>query len=192
MEWRREMAWKRLDEHGEERCAFLCAADACAVEGIGAIAINGSGLIYEYRIEYDGSWNPRKLEAVSRLGTDEYRVVIEQREAGAWFRDGARAEQFDGCSDVDLGFSASTNTATIKRLALEKGQEARSLAVLVNEPELTLELVEQSYRRVGNSTYEYANGSFRALIEVDDEKVVLDYAGKFVAALEPIGVPSGD
>lgn len=192
MDWRREMAWRRLDEHGEERCAFLCAGGACAVEGIGAIAINGSGMIYEYRIEYDDTWNPRKLEAVSRLGTDEFRMVLEQREPGVWYRDGLRVEQFDGCTDIDLGFSASTNTATIRRLALEKGEEAGSRAVLVNEPELTLELLEQSYRRVGKTTYEYVAGSFRSYIEVDEELVVLDYAGKFSAALEPAGVSAGD
>lgn len=189
MDWRREMAWRRLDEHGEERCAFLCAGDACVVEGIGAIAINGSGLIYEYRIEYDAVWSPRKLEAVSRLGTDEFRLVIEQREPGAWYQDGLRAEKFDGCSDVDLGFSASTNTATIKRLDLRRGQEGRSLAVLVNEPELSLELLEQSYRRIEDTSYEYTSGSFRALIRVDDEHVVVDFPGKFEAALEPAGIP---
>lgn len=183
MDWRREMAWRRLDEHGEERCAFLCAGDACAVEGIGAIAINGSGLIYEYRIEYDGAWNPRKLEAVSRLGTDEFRLVIEQREPGVWNQDGIRAERFDGCSDVDIGFTASTNTATIKRLNLEKGQDGHSLAILVNEPELSLDLLDQSYRRVDDHSYEYTSGTFRTLIRVDEEQVVVDYPGKFEAAL---------
>lgn len=184
------MAWRRLDEHGEERCAFLCTEAACIVEGIGAVAINGAGFIFEYRIEHDAAWTVNRAEVVSRLGGDEFRVMIERAGAG-WEVDGVRAAQFDGCTDVDLAFSASTNTTALKRMALEVGGEGESRAILVEEPELTLTTLSQSYRRTGARSYDYRAGDYRVTLETDDEGVITVYPGRFEPALEPMGASAG-
>lgn len=186
MAWQRETAWRRFDERGEERSVFICDAGTCVVEGIGAVAINGSGLIFEYRIEHDVGWSPVRATIVSRLGPDEFRLALEHRADGTWTVDGLHVAEYDGCTDIDLAFSPSTNVTTIRRLALEPGKQGRSTAVYVTEPELTLQRIEQTYRRLDQTTYEYRSGEFTARLEVDQDGIVTSYPGHFEVAISPV------
>lgn len=181
MGWQRETGWKRFDERGEERAAFACADGACGLEGMGAVAINGSGLVFQYRIEFSPGWEVRRAGAVARLGAEEFTLAVERGDEGGWLINGIRAHEFDECLDLDLSFSPSTNTATIKRLALRVGEGATSNAILVHEPELTLSVLEQTYHRVDERQYEYRAGEFVAMIEVDEDELVSEYPGMFRA-----------
>jgi hypothetical protein len=82
-----------------------------------------------------------------------------------------------GCVDVDLGFSPSTNLLPIRRLNLAIGSRASVRAAWVRFPELTLEVLEQAYTRVGESTYLYesAGGTFRRELSVNALGFVLEY-----------------
>lgn len=184
MAWQREITWKRFDERGEERCVFACDGTACNVEGVGAVAINGSGLVFQYRLELTPSWDLVRAGIIVRLGADEYSLVVERRDLGSWALDGAAAPQFDGCTDLDLGLSPSTNCVTIMRLGLDQGGSGESRAIQVTEPELVPQVLEQKYRRLGVSSYEYSAGDFTAVLETDESGIVLVYPGMFERALE--------
>jgi hypothetical protein len=189
MAWQRETAWRRLDEHGEERAIFVCNDLVCAVEGVGAAAINGSGLIFEYRMELGPDWVVRRAGVVARLGPEEFHRVIERRDDG-WLIDGVRAAEYAGCTDLDLSFTPSTNTCAIRRLGLEIGQEGESTAVWVAEPKLTLHVLDQRYKRLDTRRYEYRTGDFSAVIEVDDDGIVTSYPGLFESAMQAASVGS--
>ena len=84
-----------------------------------------------------------------------------------------------GRIDVDLGFSPSTNTLPIRRLNLAIGEEAQVHAAWLGFPSLTLERLDQTYRRTGDATYEYRSdgGRFQAKLEVDHDGLVVNYPG---------------
>jgi hypothetical protein len=84
-----------------------------------------------------------------------------------------------GCLDVDLGFSPSTNLLPIRRLKLEIGARADVRAAWVRFPELTLELLEQSYTRLTEHTYLYesAGGEFKRELTVNADGFVVEYPG---------------
>jgi hypothetical protein len=82
-----------------------------------------------------------------------------------------------GCTDVDLGFSPSTNLLPVRRLGLAIGARAPVRAAWVRFPELTLEVLEQAYTRVSATTYLYesAGGAFRRELTVNSAGFVLEY-----------------
>ena len=87
-----------------------------------------------------------------------------------------------GSEDIDLGFSPSTNLLPIRRLALKVGEHAAVRAAWVRFPELTLELLEQSYTRIASDCYRYESaggsdggGAFQRDLKVDENGFVLEY-----------------
>jgi len=94
-------------------------------------------------------------------------------------RNGREEEPLRGCVDVDLAWSPSTNTLPIRRLALAVGARREVTAAWVRFPELTLEPLAQEYERLAERRYRYtsAGGTFTAVLDVDDDGVVLEYAG---------------
>ena len=84
----------------------------------------------------------------------------------------------EGCVDVDLNFSPSTNLLPIRRLGLAVGEEADVRAAWLRFPSFSLELLDQRYRRTGDLAYHYESGggSFRADLRVDAVGFVTDYA----------------
>lgn len=182
MAWHREVAYRRLDEHGEERCVYACMSEMCIVEGMGAAAIDGSGMVFEYRLELSEDWRIRHAAIVIRLGQDESRRIIERRDDAIWVVDGVHAVEFDGFEDLDLAFTPTTNTVAIRRLALDVGESGTSRSLLITDPELDVHGMEQHYSRVDDRRYLYQAREFSAEIEVDDDGVLIAYPGLFELA----------
>jgi hypothetical protein len=70
--------------------------------------------------------------------------------------------------DVDLGISPCTNTLTIRRLGLEIGELGHLDAVWVRFPEMNVEVLTQTYERLGDRMFRYTSPGFQRGIEVDD------------------------
>jgi len=80
-----------------------------------------------------------------------------------------------GCTDVDLGFSPSTNTLPIRRLALAVGKSETIEAAWVLFPDLEVRVSSQTYTRVSDQNYRFASGDFAAELGVDAAGLVTDY-----------------
>lgn len=186
MAWQREVTWRRIDERGEEHCVCACESATCAVESFGAVSIDGHGLAFEYRMQLTSRWEIRFATVVARLGVNEYRVSLEHRGDGAWLVDGTHVPRFAECEDLDLSFTPLTNTIAIKRLGLQVGQEGVSRALWAAEPELTLHVLDQRYRRTGQRTYEYEAGEYSTRLKVDDDGIVVDYPERFRIIRSPV------
>ena len=104
-------------------------------------------------------------------------LQLERSAAGTWTVDGTRATHLDGCDDIDLGFTPATNLLPIRRLDLKVGDSAPVRAAWVRFPELSTEVLDQVYARLGTERYLYtsAGGSFRRELTVDEAGFVLDY-----------------
>lgn len=84
-----------------------------------------------------------------------------------------------GCTDIDLGFSPSTNLLPIRRLSLEVGEPVEVQAAWLPFPTLSFELLTQTYRRTGKMTYQYEadGGAFSRTLEVNEVSLVTNYPG---------------
>jgi uncharacterized protein len=89
----------------------------------------------------------------------------------------------EGCIDIDLGFSPSTNLLPIRRLELAVGEEAAVTAAWLPFPSLVFERLPQVYRREGEGTYRYASsgGVFVRRLEVNPAGFVTSYPGLWQA-----------
>lgn len=94
---------------------------------------------------------------------------------GRWIHNGTELAQLDGCIDIDLNFSPSTNTLPIRRLCLAVGASSRVRAAWLRFPDFTLHVAEQSYTRIATNRYEYRNGKFESEISVDSIGLVRHY-----------------
>jgi hypothetical protein len=113
------------------------------------------------------------------VGDEAVEIELSVDAAGRWTLGGAACPQVEGCVDLDLNFSPSTNLLPIRRLALADGAEARVRAAWLRFPGFTLEPLEQLYRRTapGRYRYESAGGRFAADLEVGEDGFVTRYPG---------------
>ena len=138
----------------------------------------------EYEITLNPDWLTRRARVVGRWASAPRReLTLESNGAGAWRIDGQRAPQLDGCLDVDLESSALTNAFPVHRLGLQVGQGASAPAAYVRALGLSVERLDQHYRRLDDDEtrqrYHYAAPAFEFACELvyDEAGLLLDYPG---------------
>jgi hypothetical protein len=157
------MLWRRLDRPGHEHVELRGSR-------LRGVALFTPDCRLEYEVECDASWST--VTAAVWGSVERRHVDVDVRVTdGRWFLNDVLVPDVDGCIDVDLNFSPSTNLLPIRRLALGVGEEATVRAAWLRFPSFALEPLEQSYRRLGDRTYRYssAGGRFVAELEVDDD-----------------------
>jgi uncharacterized protein len=82
----------------------------------------------------------------------------------------------EGCVDLDLAFSPSTNLLPIRRLGLRVGQEAEVRAAWLTFPDLALRPLVHWFRRESGNVYSYRSDTgFSTRLQVNEEGFVADY-----------------
>lgn len=172
--------WRRVDATGHEACRLTGDGDAWVLAGSAVFAHEWQPCRLDYRIELDEEFHTRAATVKGWLGGRDIDVTIEA-EGGRWRLNGVECPQVEGCIDVDLNFSPSTNLLPIRRLDLAIGDEAEVRAAWLRFPEFVLEPLPQLYRCTGRHTYHYESGggAFTAELEVDVVGFVSRYAGLF-------------
>jgi hypothetical protein len=92
-----------------------------------------------------------------------------------WIHNDIEVPTLDGCIDVDLNFTPSTNTLPIRRLALPIGHSAEVPAAWLRFPDFTLQPLVQTYTRKTANRYGYRAGTFESEISFDSAGLVHDY-----------------
>jgi hypothetical protein len=154
------IVWRRLDIPGHEACRIT----GQTLEGMAVLAQPPSAL--SYRVVCDESWHTRSVRVTGWIDSRPIDITLDEH-------------ALEG-RDIDLNFSPSTNTLPIRRLALSIGESASLTVAWLRFPEMTLEPLEQTYRRIAERTWEYASDGFTARVEVDGEGVVTSYEGLWV------------
>ena len=169
--------WRRLDRPGHEAARLLRREDGWRLEGCAVFPHDEKTCSLNYRIDCDPLWRTRSAEVIGWVGDTDVLVTVEVTPDGHWLVDGTTAPQMEGCVDIDLNFSPSTNLLPIRRLALPVGGEASVRAAWLRFPSFQLELLEQSYRRTAEDRYLYrsAGGRFEAELEIDANGFVKRY-----------------
>ncbi len=141
-------------------------------------------LTAEYRLFVNEAGLLSRVTVASVTAARERQVTVNHTEDGFWIIDtgsGGSRSEFGGALDVDLQFSAMFNTLPIRRLRLhQQAGEHEVPVVFIGLPELTVELVSQSYRTVSLSDPErpvvgFTWDDFTAEIVVDRDGFVIDY-----------------
>jgi uncharacterized protein len=175
----RSVAWERTDEWLGHSVARVEAITDGWVSHGAEVLVGPEPMSCWFRIEVDQRWVTRRAEVLAFGGLGERRLLLEADGDRRWSRDGVRAPHLDGCLDVDVAATPLTNTFPIRRLQeLPVGEAVTIPVAWVDVPALTVDRVEQTYRRLGPSAWEYRDpqhGSFR--LTVDEDGLVLDYEG---------------
>lgn len=181
--------WRRRDEEGLERFELSRDGEAWVLSGtILAAGVWGTAEA-RYEVVCAADWRTRRVEVFLRHPSGE-RALMLAAAAGRWWADGVEQPGLQGCVDVDLEWSPSTNTLPIRRLAPPVGGGSGPLRMAwVRFPSLAIEPLPQEYRRTADGRYHYSSGggSFQADIDVDDEGLVVRYEGGW----ERVGSSSG-
>lgn len=167
--------WRRLDLPGHEAARL----SGTTLHGAAVFLHENRPCRLDYEIVCDDAWRTRTGWVSGWIGEGNVHVRLNRDEAGLWTLNGSLVPAVEGCIDVDLNFSPSTNLLPIRRLGLAIGAEAEVRAAWLRFPSLTLEPLVQTYRRLDTNRYRYssAGGNFVAELEVDDDGFPLDYAG---------------
>ncbi len=170
--------WRRLDRPGHEAARLFLTDGRWNLAGTAVFVDHARPCRLNYQIECDADWRTRWAKVDGWIGNDviEIHTTVDGRE---WYLNGNKAPQVSGCIDIDLNFSPVTNLLPIRRLNLEVGQESPVKAAWLRFPSFELELLEQTYRRVGPTSYRYesAGGKFVAELEVDASGFPVNYPG---------------
>ena len=165
-----DILWRWLDREGHEAAKL----DGRMLRGAAALKNGGDGCALVYTIICDDRWHTRSAQVGGFAGGRDLTIQISA-EDGRWTMNGEHIPAVDGCIDIDLNFSPSTNLLPIRRLNLSVGEEATVRAAWLRFPTFTLEPLDQSYLRIAENTYRYKSASFTAEITVNEAGLVLEY-----------------
>jgi len=171
--------WRRLDLPGHEISSISPDADGWRLDGVAVLAESGRPCRIEYDISCDAQWKTRRCAIRGHVGERCVSLEVERSSAGLWSIGGTEMTALEGCDDIDLGFSPATNLLPIRRLALPVGAQSIVRAAWIRFPELTAEVLEQTYTHLSADRYLYesAGGAFRRELQVDAFGCVIDYPG---------------
>ena len=168
--------WRRLDQPGHESARLLRRDSGWTLAGAAVFAEAGQPCRLDYTVVCDVGWRTVSTRVTGWVGHETIDIAISVDTAGRWWIDDRERPEVEGCVDVDLNFSPSTNLLPIRRLRLDVGQSAAVRAAWLRFPSFALEPFEQTYTRLGESTYRYASASgFTAELEVDPAGFVTRY-----------------
>ena len=172
----RSILWRRLDQPGHEAARLAYQPPFWRLTGTAVFAYEGQSCRLDYEVVCNSVWETRSGRVSGWVGDELVEIEISVDTSHHWFLDGAENPQVDGCIDLDLNFSPSTNLLPIRRLGLSAGQGADVKAAWLRFPGFTLEPLEQRYTRVNEGIYRYESaGGFTRELSVNAAGFVSHY-----------------
>jgi len=175
--------WRRVDSTGLEVCELTRGQDVHSLHGLVLLRSGRNPCTLEYWIDCNEGWETRKVRIRGSVGSRDVDLRLKVDRQKRWFLDGKRQHQVDGCLDVDLGFSPSTNVLPIRRLRLKPGARREVTACWVEFPSLAVRPLPQVYEKKDRRTvhYESRGGRFHRDLEVASNGMVISYPGLWEA-----------
>jgi hypothetical protein len=169
--------WRRLDQPGHEAARVIFHDPFWQLSGTAVFAHDGQPCRLEYLVACSVSWHTLRAKIAGWVGGRCVRIDLIADSSRRWRLNGAECGDVQGCIDLDLAFSPSTNMLPIRRLGLPVGGRAEVTAAWLRFPDLILQPLAQTYRRTSDRHYRYESGGgvFTADLEVNAAGVVLRY-----------------
>jgi hypothetical protein len=171
--------WRGIHWRGHEACRVYSLGAEWRLEGTAVFADEGRPCRLSYLIACDSGWNTLNGRVTGWLDGDVVNFELLVDADRRWTMNGVDRAEVDGCVDLDLNFSPSTNLLPIRRLKLAIGQEAEVKAAWLRFPSFELEPFSQVYTRLDEFRYRYSSrdGEFVAELTVDDVGFPVVYPG---------------
>jgi hypothetical protein len=179
-------AWRHeASREGHEVAFFSTVPGGHRLEGWTAAVEDGQAVVVTYDIVVDEVWRTRSARVSTRSASGGHEVRVEVDGAGRWMIDGDVAEHLAECIDIDLEWSACTNTLPVHRLALAIGEAGESSAVYLRARDPVIETLDQRYQRVATEHdpsrrrfhYSAPRFDYDDYLEYDSHGLVLHYPG---------------
>lgn len=169
--------WRALQWPGHEASRLTHRDGRWELGGTAVLVEDGQPCRLDYLVVCDGEWRTLSATVDGWVGGEPVRFDIAADAAGRWRLNGAECPAVEGCTDVDLAFSPSTNLLPIRRLRLAVGEEAPVRTAWLRFPGFAFEVLEQVYRRTGEAAYRYESngGRFAAELRVNEAGLVTGY-----------------
>jgi uncharacterized protein len=166
--------WRTWDDDGNETLTLRWENEGWTATG----EVQREAVTYVIRLS--ATWQVRQFLLFRDL--DEPDLWLGTDGSGRWGEmNGAHRSDLDGCIDVDLTCTPFTNSLPIRRLQLDVGQAAVTLAATIDVETLAVVPVTQQYRRLSPRRFEYTNlqSGFHTDFDIDEYGLVHDYDGHF-------------
>ena len=175
--------WRRVDVPGHEIAKLETRDGGWELSGCAIFLAEEGPSKLEYSIICDSAWRTSSARISGAIGGREVNLSVVVDAERRWHLNGVECSAVEGCVDIDLGFSPSTNLLPIRRVALAVGEVAEVLAAWLPFPSLRFELLPQVYRREGESRYRYESGggAFVRMLDVNAAAFVTRYPGLWEA-----------
>jgi uncharacterized protein len=174
-----KILWRRVDHPGLELCDFQQSKTSISLNGL--VLLTYSDRIYhiEYEIMCSPDWRTKSASIKGKAGTKSFDIRIEADLEKHWYYNDKRNVTVDGCTDIDLGFSPSTNILPIRRLHLLKRTTIKVTAAWIEFPSFKLKPLPQTYSKKSDRIvhYESASGKFQRDLEINSKGMVTKYPG---------------
>ena len=175
---RDSILWRRTDRPGHEAARIAEGPAGWSLAGTAVFAHEGAPCRLDYHVACDPAWRTVSTRVGGWVGNESVEVEIAVDASGRWTVNGSERREVEGCVDVDLNFSPSTNTLPIRRLGLldaEPGVAHRISVAWVLLPSLEVVQADQIYTKQAEGVVRFANETFSADLVVDDDGFVADY-----------------
>ena len=131
----------------------------------------------DYRLRTGPDFVTETLELWLLRGGALKRLLLARSPDGSWTADDRPLPEVDGALDCDLGLSPLTNTMPVLRAGLlDAGAQPHDFVMAwVAVPDLTVHRSEQRYEPIDRHHVRYVDPSFEAVLEVDDDGLVVHY-----------------
>ena len=150
--------WRAIDWPGHEACSLYRVDSEWRLEGTAVFLYEGQTCRLSYLITCDALWQTRSAVVSGWCCGEDVNLELSVDANRRWQVNGVAKPAVEGCMDVDLNFSPSTNLLPIRRLNLEVGQQAEVKAAWLRFPTFELEPLSQVYERLGEFKYRYSSG----------------------------------
>jgi hypothetical protein len=169
--------WRRIDSAGHEAARLLVLPSGSQLAGTAVFAHEAAACRLDYVIVCDAMWRTLSARLTGWIGNRAIDLEIAVDAAHRWRLNGTDSPNVTGCLDIDLAFSPATNLLAIRRLDLKPGEAAPVRAAWLRFPEFALEPLDQLYRRIDATTYEYESGggAFRTVLRTNAAGFITHY-----------------
>lgn len=169
--------WSRLDLPGHESAQLMQLPFGWQLTGTAVFLHDRHPCRLEYQILCSTEWQTQSAKVAGWVGDSTIDIDLAVDSTRHWRLNNDESPQVEGCIDVDLNFSPSTNLLPIRRLDMKVGQSVPTKAAWLRFPSFRLEPLEQVYYRLGETSYRYESngGRFAAELQVNRSGFVTDY-----------------
>src|SRR5512145_1058744 len=134
--------WRRLDRPGHEFARVIARGADWHLIGSAVFVHERQPCRLDYLVVCDPGWRTRSGRVTGWVGDAEIEIDVAVDPARRWRINGRPSPAVEGCIDLDLNFSPSTNLFPIRRLGLAVGEQAPVRAAWLRFPGFTLEPLE--------------------------------------------------